>query len=64
MAEIIKYNHHQLVAKGLGSFIALNIGHLPALFAGLLVMAIYVTGLNVLLWRRLYHLAETKFALA
>jgi len=64
VAEIIKYNHHQLVAKGLGSFIALNIGHLPALFAGLLVMAIYVTGLNVLLWRRLYHLAETKFALA
>jgi len=64
VAEIVRYNHHQLVAKGLGSFIALNIGHLPALFAGLLVMAIYVTGLNVLLWRRLYHLAETKFALA
>ncbi|HUC21995.1 MAG TPA: ABC transporter permease subunit [Streptosporangiaceae bacterium] len=64
VAEIVRYNHHQLVAKGLGSFIALNTGHLPALFAGLLVMAIYVTGLNVLLWRRLYHLAETKFALA
>ncbi len=26
-------------------------------------MAIYVTGLNVLLWRRLYALAETRFAL-
>ena len=38
--------------------------HLPELFAGLLVMAFYVTGLNVLLWRRLYKLAETKFALA
>jgi NitT/TauT family transport system permease protein len=65
VAEIVTYNHHQLVAKGLGSFIALNTtGHFPALFAGLLVMAVYVTGLNVLFWRRLYHLAETKFALA
>jgi NitT/TauT family transport system permease protein len=67
VAEIVKYNHHQLVAKGLGSFIALNAGNLrnlPELFAGLLVMALYVTGLNVLLWRRMYVLAETKFALA
>jgi NitT/TauT family transport system permease protein len=64
VAEIIKYNGHQLIAKGLGSFIALNYGNFPALFAGLLVMAVYVTGLNVLFWRRLYKLAETKFALA
>jgi NitT/TauT family transport system permease protein len=64
VAEIVSYNHRQLVAKGLGSFIAQNTVHLPALFAGLLVMALYVTGLNVLLWRRLYTLAETKFALA
>jgi NitT/TauT family transport system permease protein len=34
------------------------------LFAGLLVMCVYVTGLNALLWRRLYRLAETRFALA
>ena len=53
-----------LAASGLGAFIAENTGHLPALFAGLLVMAVYVTGLNALLWRRLYQLAETKFALA
>ena len=64
VAEIVSYNHRQLVARGLGSFIAQNTGHLPELFAGLLVMALYVTGLNVLLWRRLYTLAETKFALA
>ncbi len=64
VAEIVSYNHQQLVARGLGSFIALNTGHLPELFAGLLVMAIYVTGLNALLWRRMYMLAETKFALA
>jgi NitT/TauT family transport system permease protein len=64
VAEIVTYNHHTLLAKGLGSFIALNYGNLPELFAGLLVMSIYVTGLNALLWRRLYRLAETKFALA
>jgi NitT/TauT family transport system permease protein len=64
VAEIVYYKHQTLTAKGLGSFIAQNTGHLPELFAGLLVMAIYVTGLNALVWRRLYRLAETKFALA
>jgi NitT/TauT family transport system permease protein len=64
VAEIVSYNHRTLVAKGLGAFIAQNTGHLPDLFAGLLVMAVYVTGLNALVWRRLYRLAETKFALA
>ncbi len=64
VAEIVTYKDHTLVARGLGSFISLNTGNLPELFAGLLVMAIYVTGLNALLWRRLYRLAETKFALA
>jgi NitT/TauT family transport system permease protein len=64
VAEIVYYNHQTITAKGLGSFIAQNTGHLPELFAGLLVMAIYVTGLNALVWRRLYRLAETRFALA
>ncbi len=64
VAEYVTYNHHVLAAQGLGAFIAVNTSHLPALFAGLLVMAVYVTGLNALLWRRLYALAETKFALA
>ena len=66
VAEYVHYHNELLVAKGLGSFIALNSGttHLPELFAGLLVMSLYVTGLNVLWWRRLYRLAETRFALA
>jgi NitT/TauT family transport system permease protein len=65
VAEIVTYNHHVLTASGLGSFIAENTGprDLPALLAGLLVMALYVTGLNAGLWRRLYKLAETRFAL-
>jgi NitT/TauT family transport system permease protein len=64
VAEIVTYNHQTLVASGLGAFIAQNTGNLPELFAGLLVMAFFVTGLNALLWRRLYRLAETKYALA
>ncbi|HEY1917256.1 MAG TPA: ABC transporter permease subunit, partial [Streptosporangiaceae bacterium] len=67
VAEIVTYNGHVLKAAGLGSFIAQHSGSragLPALLAGLLVMAFYVTGLNALLWRRLYKLAETRFALA
>jgi NitT/TauT family transport system permease protein len=64
VAEIVTYNHQTLAARGLGAFIAEHTGQLPELFAGLLVMAFYVTGLNALLWRRLYKLAETKYALA
>jgi NitT/TauT family transport system permease protein len=64
VAEIVTYNHHTLVASGLGAFIAQHTGDLPELFAGLLVMSFYVTGLNALLWRRMYKLAETRFALA
>jgi NitT/TauT family transport system permease protein len=64
VAEIVYYNHHTLTASGLGSFIAENTAHLPELLAGLLVMSFYVTGLNALVWRRLYRLAETKYALA
>jgi NitT/TauT family transport system permease protein len=64
VAEIVTYKNKVYEAKGLGSFIALQTGHLPELFAGLLVMALFVTGLNALLWRRLYKLAETKYALA
>jgi NitT/TauT family transport system permease protein len=64
VAEIVRYNGQVLTARGLGSFIAENTGNLPSLLAGLLVMAVYVTGLNALLWRRLYKLAETRYALA
>ncbi|HEX5290111.1 MAG TPA: ABC transporter permease subunit [Streptosporangiaceae bacterium] len=64
VAEIVRYNGQTLSASGLGSFIAQNTADLPALLAGLLVMALYVTGLNALLWRRLYKLAETRFALS
>jgi NitT/TauT family transport system permease protein len=66
VAEFVVYNRHTLVARGLGSFItqatARNDFH--AIIAGILVMAVYVTGLNALLWRRLYAIAESKFTLS
>ena len=66
MAEIVIYNRHVLVARGLGSFIAQATAsnNFHKIIAGILVMAVYVTGLNALLWRRLYSIAESKYALA
>jgi NitT/TauT family transport system permease protein len=65
VAEYVPYHGHVYTARGLGAFIAEeSTRSFPALFAGLLVMSIFVTGLNALLWRRLYRLAETKYALA
>jgi len=66
VAEIVIYNRHVLVARGLGSFIsqATARNNFPEIIAGILVMAVYVTGLNALLWRRLYSIAESKYALA
>jgi NitT/TauT family transport system permease protein len=66
VAEIVIYNRHVLAAQGLGSFIseATARNNFHAIIAGILVMAVYVTGLNALLWRRLYSIAESKYALA
>ena len=66
VAEIVIYNRHVLAARGLGSFIsqATAGNNFHEIIAGILVMAVYVTGLNALLWRRLYSIAESKYALA
>jgi NitT/TauT family transport system permease protein len=66
VAEFVIYDRHVLVASGLGSFItqATASNDFHAIIAGILVMSVYVTGLNALLWRRLYAIAESKYALA
>jgi NitT/TauT family transport system permease protein len=66
VAEIVTYNRHLLVASGLGSYITQATAHndYHEIMAGILVMAVYVTGLNALLWRRLYSVAESKYAMA
>ena len=66
VAEYITYKTHVLAASGLGTFIteASNASDMHKVIAGILVMAIYVVGLQALLWRRLYNIAERKFALS
>ena len=65
VAELVTYGHHVLIAKGLGSYIALSTadGQFAKTLTGIVVMSIYVVGLNHLLWRRLYRLAETRYSL-
>jgi NitT/TauT family transport system permease protein len=65
VAEIVSYGKHTLIAYGLGSYIAqaAKVGDFPEVLIGVAVMSVYVVGLNRLVWRRLYHLAETRYSL-
>jgi NitT/TauT family transport system permease protein len=65
VAEVVSFGHHHLRALGLGSFIAQAsaAGNFPKVLAGVIVMSFYVVVVNRLLWRRLYHLAETRYAM-
>lgn len=65
VAEYVTYNGHTLAAHGLGSYIAKATasGDFTQIFAGILVMSVYVVGVNTVFWRRLYHVAETRYAL-
>ncbi|MCX5386366.1 ABC transporter permease subunit [Streptomyces sp. NBC_00083] len=65
VAEVVTFGGTTLTATGLGAYIAeaTASGDFPHLLAGVAVMSLYVVGLNRLLWRRLYRLADTRFAL-
>jgi NitT/TauT family transport system permease protein len=65
VAEIVSYGRHHLVAYGLGAYIAqaAAIGDFPKILVGIAVMSLYVVAANRLIWRRLYALAETRYAL-
>jgi NitT/TauT family transport system permease protein len=65
VAEVVNYGKHHLTATGLGAYIAeaARIGDFPKVLIGVAVMSVYVVGLNRLVWRRLYRLAETRYAL-
>jgi NitT/TauT family transport system permease protein len=66
VAEWIKYKTHVLAASGLGTLITegSNASDMHQVIAGILAMSVYVVGLDVVLWHRLYNLAERKFALS
>ncbi|MFJ6216690.1 ABC transporter permease [Streptomyces sp. NPDC092296] len=65
VSEIVTFGGTTLTATGLGAYIAhaTEAGDYPHLLAGVAVMSLYVVGLNRLLWRRLYRLAETRYSL-
>ena len=62
---MVTYGQHHLVATGLGAYIAqaATTGDFPEVLIGVAVMSVYVVGLNRLVWRRLYRLAETRYSL-
>jgi len=65
IAEVVTYNHQTLIASGLGANIAqaTTKGDFPEVLLGVAVMSLFVVLVNRLFWRRLYHLAETKYSL-
>jgi NitT/TauT family transport system permease protein len=65
VAEVVTYGPHHLTAYGLGAYIAQATGQgdFPKILIGILVMSFYVVLLNRLFWRRMYRLAETRYAL-
>ncbi|QDQ10106.1 ABC transporter permease [Streptomyces spectabilis] len=65
VSEVVTFGGTTLTATGLGAYIARATadGAFPHLLAGVAVMSLYVVGLNRLLWRRLYRLAERRYSL-
>ncbi len=65
VAEIVSWGNTTLKAKGLGAYIsdATAHGDWPRIVLGVGVMSIFVVGLNRLIWRPMYDLAESKYRL-
>ena len=65
VSEIVTYGGTTLTATGLGAYIAkaTESGDFRQILTGVAVMSVYVVALNRLFWRRLYRLAETRYAL-
>jgi len=65
VAEVVSYGGTHLTASGLGSYIAESTasGDFARTLVGVVVMSIFVVGLNRLVWNRLYNFAEKRFSL-
>lgn len=65
VSEVVSWGQTTLIATGLGAYIAkaTEIGDWPRITLGIGMMSLFVVGINRVLWRRLYHLAETKYHL-
>ncbi|EAX47041.1 binding-protein-dependent transport systems inner membrane component [Thermosinus carboxydivorans Nor1] len=65
VSELVTWKDQQLNATGLGNFIGqvTEAGDWSGILGGIIVMCAFVIIINRLFWRRLYHLAETKYHL-
>ena len=65
VSEIVSWGNTTLKAKGLGAYIseATATGDWPRIVLGVGFMSVFVVGLNRLVWRPLYDLAENKYRL-
>lgn len=65
VSEIVAWGTTTLTATGLGTYIAeaTFAGDWPRITLGIGMMSLFVVGLNRVLWRRLYQLAEAKYHL-
>jgi NitT/TauT family transport system permease protein len=66
VAEFVTFRGQVLSTRGLGAQIQQATEHAdyPLLAASTLVMAVVVVTFNRTVWRRLYHLAETRYSLS
>jgi NitT/TauT family transport system permease protein len=65
VSEVVSWGAISLKAEGLGAYIAqaTTIGDWARITLGIATMSLFVVGINRIFWRRLYHLAETKYHL-
>jgi NitT/TauT family transport system permease protein len=63
VSEWVSWGDKHLAAHGIGAYIAeaTQAGDMDRVVLGILVMVVYVIGLNRLLWRPLFALAERKY---
>jgi NitT/TauT family transport system permease protein len=65
VSEVVSWGTTTLTASGLGAYIAdaTGKGDWPRITLGVGTMSLYVVGVNRLVWRRLYALAQRKYRL-
>ncbi|PLP57681.1 sulfonate ABC transporter permease [Mesorhizobium loti] len=66
VAEVASWGNEQLTARGLGAYIskATSTGDFPRVVLGIVVMCLFVTLFNRLVWRPLYAFGERRLRLA
>lgn len=65
VSEVVSWGDKKMQADGLGAYIAhaTSVGDWPRIVLGVSAMCVFVVGINRLVWRRLYVLAETRYRL-